>query len=514
MGFDEVVLLLCALLWVFHAVQLVRVPLRRGYPSLLIVVGAVGTTIAAWWLIPRQASTVAMSLIAVLLVIPAISSRAASRSLRWGRIRSARALATLAMVLRPVPAQRRYRRSVEVSWRLARGESIDVDDAVSSLGPMSNTEARAHHVVFLSWTNDFVAMASALENKRTRSFGMAAGMAPIITMVIGETGSDADLFAHYEQLIKLRSIARRNIEATWALVATAAYLGSPEIVAEQAVALRYDVPPDRIAFVLATAQQRAGLPEQAAATIAAALDRKNLTASSAARLRYRLHNVLSVVSPSSDRDRVLSDVAQKLRTRRALSALGLGFRQPAPLTWTLSLSVCAIYWWQVGKRKSLVFRDWGLISPFEDAPEYWRLLSYAGLHVDMAHLSVNLVGLLIFGRFVERQFGIVRMSIIYLLGAIAGGAAFLLFALRSGVAIGASGGVLALFGATTIRVAIDKELRRSPQGRRELLFLASIAALQLVVDALWAQSSGSAHAGGLVAGIALGAAFALTMPKR
>ena len=119
-GFTEVVLLICAGLWLLHAVQLARLPFSRTWPSFVIAAFGIGATIAVWWLVPKWAAAIAVGLVLLLLIGPAVLTRAASRALRWGRIERARALALGAFVLRPIAAQRRFRRSVSRPSAAAR----------------------------------------------------------------------------------------------------------------------------------------------------------------------------------------------------------------------------------------------------------------------------------------------------------------------------------------------------------------------------------------------------------
>jgi membrane associated rhomboid family serine protease len=504
-GFTEVVLLICAGLWLLHAIQLARRPFRRSWPSLAIAGLGMVVTVAAHWLVPDWSATVGASVVGLLLVVPAVLTRYASQALRWGHIGRARLFAGIAFAVRPIAAQRRFRQAVEISWALGVGDPVDLDQAVASLGPVTQSEARAHRVAFLSWANDFEAMAVELSDPRVRALAMRAGMAAIVTTVVGETGDDDALLAHWRRLAEIPAVHNRGIDATWALIAMAAYLGDAELVNEQLALVEGEIPPDRRAFAKATAEQRAGQPDAAEATLRAAVAAGGRVRSSQRRLEQRLERPRSaiVATPAVLATRI--EVAKQLRARQALAELGLGFARPAPLTWAIAIALCAVFAWQTTQTRAAVFGGLGLNAPFARAPEAWRLLSYACVHLNVGHLLVNVLGLLVFGRFVERHYGWLRYSVVYLLGAIAGGAAYLAFETGRGVAIGASGAVLGLFGATVSRIALDRELRQSRQGKRELTFLASVAGLQLVVDALWAQSSGSAHAGGLAAGLVAGA---------
>lgn len=501
-GFTEVVLLICAGLWLLHAVQLARLPFSRTWPSFVIVTLGVGTSLAVWWLVPRWAAAVGVGLVLVLLVAPAVLTRAASRELRWGRIDRARALALVAFLLRPIAAQRRFRRAVDVSWRLGSGEEVDLDAAVESLGPLTQSERRAHRVGFLSWSNDFERMAAELSDAKVRALAMRAGMAAITTTVMGETSSDAGLLAHWLRLEKVPQLGGGSIDSTWALVLMAAYFGDVALVVEMNEVLQHDIPPDRRAFALATAQQRAGRPDQAQTTVRAALSWGVPIPSSVARLTYRIEHPRPPLREIPATEPAREEIARRLRARRAVDGLRRALRRPAPLTAAIAVFLCGVFAWQTTQTRKTVFGLFGLLSPYAEFPDPYRLLSYACVHLDVGHLLVNVLGLLVFGGFVERAFGRVRYALIYLIGAVGGGVAYLLFAGdERGVAIGASGAVFAIVAATVMRLGLDVEVRQSQEGRRMLSLLVGIIALQFMVDAVWAQSSGSAHAGGLVAGL-------------
>lgn len=504
-GFTEVVLLICAGLWLLHAVQLARLPFSRTWPSFAIATFGVAVTIAAWWLAPRWAAAIGVGLVLVLLVGPALLTRTASRALRWGRIDRARALALFAFLLRPIAAQRRFRRSVEISWRLSSGEPVDIDAAIESLGPITESERRAHRVACLAWLDDFDGMAEELSNPKVRALAMRAGMAALTTMVMGETQSDGGLLAHWIRLERVPQLSAGGIDGTWALVLMAAYFGDVALVREMCEVLSHDIPPDRLAFAVATAQQRAGLVEEAEATVRAALAAGPGTSSRVARLTHRLEHPRPPLREVAATEAARVEIARRLRARRTLDGLGRAVRRPAPVTTALVLLLWGVFGWQTTQTRKAVFGLFGLLSPYAEFPDPYRLLSYAFIHLDVGHLSVNILGLIVFGGFVERSFGRLRYALIYLAGAVGGGAAYLLFAGDDkGVAIGASGAVFAVVAATVLRLGADREVRRSAEGRRMLKLLSGVIALQFLVDALWAQSSGSAHAGGLVAGVLLG----------
>ena len=503
MTLDLLIVILCTALWLLHVMQLVRASVRRTWPALCIALAAVGATVASYFVLDRGVAAVAAGIAVVFLIAPAFATQAASRALKWGAIRRARALALGAFVVRPLPAQRVFRRAVEVAWRIDRGEPFDIDSALDELGPLTSGERAIHRAAFLSWTNDFAGIVRALSDVRQRRFALRTGMGAILVVATGESSEPEALQTLHRELVESGAFMRQKADAAWALLALAAYLGEAELVREHAPEYASEAPRERMAFIIATAEQRAGDFARAQATVETALADPDLRPSTRARLRYRLEQPLAPIDRSSF-SAVRDDVKHRLEALRVLAPLRLGLRRPAPMTLAVSLSVIVAFAVQHSFDEEVQAR-FAVIAPFASAPEVYRLLSYAWLHLDGAHLFLNLVGLVVFGRFVERHFGALRFLAIYLLGAVAGGAAFLWWGTQSGPAIGASGAVLALFGATVARIALDPTLRRTPQGKRELTFLASIALLQMVVDFFWPQSAGSAHAGGLIAGLLLGA---------
>ncbi|HHH11152.1 MAG TPA: hypothetical protein ENK23_03665, partial [Sorangium sp.] len=158
MTMDTMLVLACGLVWLIHIVQLTRRRGRSFVPALAIALFGVGVSLAVWQWLPAHAGAAAMALVALLLIVPQLAIREASRALKWGRIGRARALARIARVLRPLAVTRQFCTFVEISWRLNRGDGINVDQALSHLGPLSQIERDTNALAFLSWTSDFRAM--------------------------------------------------------------------------------------------------------------------------------------------------------------------------------------------------------------------------------------------------------------------------------------------------------------------------------------------------------------------
>jgi rhomboid protease GluP len=146
--------------------------------------------------------------------------------------------------------------------------------------------------------------------------------------------------------------------------------------------------------------------------------------------------------------------------------------------------------------------------------DWWRLGSYAFLHVGFAHFLLNSWAIWVLMRPLEGVFGGVGSLGLWTLGAVAGGAASMAWARHGGnpwiVAAGASGGVASLFGA---RLGLVLRLRKKlgPQELKAELANLFITVLLNVALAFEAATGGipldnAAHLGGLAAG-ALAAAL-------
>ena len=84
---------------------------------------------------------------------------------------------------------------------------------------------------------------------------------------------------------------------------------------------------------------------------------------------------------------------------------------------------------------------------FTRAHYYWQLLTYMFMHGSWSHLLGNMIGLLFFGLYIERQLGSKEFLLFYLLCGILCGAASLAIYLAAGfygvLLVGASGAVYA-----------------------------------------------------------------------
>jgi membrane associated rhomboid family serine protease len=141
-----------------------------------------------------------------------------------------------------------------------------------------------------------------------------------------------------------------------------------------------------------------------------------------------------------------------------------------------------------------------------------RFLTAAFLHSpgNILHIATNMYALWIVGPYLEQAMGRWRFTALYLLSALGGSVGFLLLASSVGPAwvtpvVGASGAVFGLFGAVLV------VLRRLGRDARQILVLIGINA---VIGFVVPNIAWQGHLGGLVTGLAVGAAIAYAPSAR
>ena len=142
----------------------------------------------------------------------------------------------------------------------------------------------------------------------------------------------------------------------------------------------------------------------------------------------------------------------------------------------------------------------GLVVSSVFQGQYWRLLTCTLLHGNVFHLWMNLTGLLSLGRLTEVFTARPFVSIVFLASALCG-SIFSLFLPPDSTSIGASGGLMGLFGFLAVAAFRRREVFPAGFLRSIVWNIILIAGVGL---AAFMFIDNGAHLGGLLCGIGLG----------
>lgn len=164
---------------------------------------------------------------------------------------------------------------------------------------------------------------------------------------------------------------------------------------------------------------------------------------------------------------------------------------------------------------SMTLLNWGASSASETiaANQFWRLLTCSFVHAGILHLGINLYVLRDIGREVERSYGRISFSLIYLLSA-CGGALTSIFVNPLLVSAGASGAIFGSFGAMLSLVWRRPE--SFPKGYlllhgKIVVFLILYSIIFSLIDK---NTDNAAHFGGCLVGFLAGLCFLPRQPDQ
>ena len=188
-------------------------------------------------------------------------------------------------------------------------------------------------------------------------------------------------------------------------------------------------------------------------------------------------------------------------------------RPPRPTTWALLIVIGTAFLAEaVVGRDVLVedglalFRLGALYTPAVQDGDWWRLASYALLHIGWIHLLVNAYALWNIAPQLEMTYGSNLTLGLFCATALAGGAGSFAWSLHTGqphLAAGASGGLFGLLGAT-LALYLRVRKRLPEPVRRAFVRTMLLNLLINVAIAIKAPVDNAAHLGGLFSGTLLG----------
>ena len=165
--------------------------------------------------------------------------------------------------------------------------------------------------------------------------------------------------------------------------------------------------------------------------------------------------------------------------------------------------------WGTSQQQSLALYDHGGLygkAVLLDG-QWWRIVTGAFLHGEIAHIALNMFALFQVGRFVEMLYGKLRFALIYAIALVGSGLA-VVYLTPDEVTIGASGAIFGLFGAL---VAVG--VRMGPRGRSLITQVLPIIVINLVFTFAFPGISWAAHVGGLITGFVAGYLLFMVSPR-
>jgi len=172
------------------------------------------------------------------------------------------------------------------------------------------------------------------------------------------------------------------------------------------------------------------------------------------------------------------------------------------LTNVIVFGAMLIYGAGLWHSQNIVQLAWGAnFGPATQDGQWWRLASAMFLHFGALHLILNMWALWDAGQLVERMYGHVRFTSIYLVSGLFGNLVSLVFQGNSAVSGGASGAIFGIYGALLIYLWFNR-LEISLREFRWLFGGATAFSLATIVFGFIVPGiDNSAHVGGFTAGI-------------
>ena len=474
---------------------------------------------------PAWAGAIAAGLFVPLVAVPAVLGHRANRHALQGRMQAAADCARWAVLFHPTPRARFYAATLAAQ---AHDSNEDKSAALQALARGATAEQKVTlQIIDLRHRSEWPRIVALLRDNP----GTARLMPSMMVRALGESGRLDDMMQTYE--ISRPHMVDCDLAACHLFVM--AFCGRPaavEALFDQALAVLDD---DGKTYWRAIAARSSGSADETWRTTLETLSRSASLAgvrTAAARQLAQISAGPPALEPAS------TAILQRVETRLAQQAAVQRPRQPSPAADTApatSTVVATVRRWQPatfgllavigcvylveeargGSQNLRALIDLGAMWPqfVLQRGEWWRLGTALFLHFGLLHVALNGLMLFLLGRAFERRFGSLRLLLVFVLGGLAS-SAFVLWTMWSGYArpavlVGASGAIFAVFGCEVAWQLVNWLRTRDASDARGLVSAAIVLAIQVAFDLSIPEVSLAAHASGLVAGFALGLAFAI-----
>ncbi len=154
-----------------------------------------------------------------------------------------------------------------------------------------------------------------------------------------------------------------------------------------------------------------------------------------------------------------------------------------------------------------IVQKYAMYAPAVKSGEWYRVFTHMFLHADARHLFNNMLMLAAVGYSIEDDLGHIKFTITYFVGGLGACALSAYYDIATNnyvLSLGASGAIMAIFGAMIVLTIRNRSSFDKTVGIRSLIVLAIMVFGNMSAGVDW-----MAHLGGAIAGLILG--FVLTI---
>lgn len=483
---------------------------RGGWIAVHVLVLAV-LWIGAWWK-PDVAGYAAAGLWALLVLIPQLGDRLVARWIARQRWTAARRLSAAVAVLHPLDGWTDRPSLVRAYELLERGDVEAAAALVERRRSSKSPLARAAQAQLYGMRRDWAGLRAWVESSFDDD---ALRNEPVVVFhylrALAESSDLEAMVTVYCRHERPLAAARLRDSARMLLFA---WSGRPAPLRRLFEGPLVDTPPAVREYWLATAEEASGDPARGRLRFEAL--RGTGDAMMRAAVERRLAGPAPEPRPIASPATLdwLDRMERGLDEEERFDLRGKAARSRPWITWTILAANGAMFavaeFLGGSDDLEVLLRLGGLHDRAAGMGEWWRVPASMFLHFGLAHLAMNGMGLLFFGRYAEYAYGRLRFLALYFLsGTAAALAALTLMPFILGdehaLLVGASGCIFGAIGATGASLALGWRREGAEAARRRLVSLVALAIVQSVFDlAVLSSVSFVAHSGGLVTGFLLG----------
>jgi rhomboid protease GluP len=441
---------------------------------------------------------------AVLILAPSIASRMLASAIVAQKFGEARVLAKVAATLHPFDGWQDQPALLEA---LEKAHRSGLEEAVATLRPFLESDAPVSGIAAASYFRITGQWEEALDWLRVHPVPALSDPSLLLLYIraLGETGNIEGMI----QILMNGNTLLQRIPSfgLYARLFAFAFAGRKATLERLLRDGRLKLPPAADAFWLATAEMACGKREAGAALLRTIPKSTSLAwkTSITRRMSYPVRVVSGKLSPTTEA-KIARLEAEYFEEESYAAVLRPNLRRAHVTTVLILVNIVAYFVEAVeGGATNLdtLYRLGALYPPAVLKGEWLRVIASTFLHFGFLHLSLNMLGLLVLGPFVELTAGVRRFLIIYLGSGIGSMLLIVLINIRTEPAdlvLGASGSIMGIVGATAAILWNGWRRYRSRVARQRLAAVILIIVFQVVFDFSTPEVSFLGHTLGVLIG--------------